>query len=368
MEVPEQDKSKLLNVYLHFCNIQRCLYCGSRTTQCKILRNYSDVESPTKDMLNKRSTRNRGPMTKDVYENIWKFLKGNPDNDFATSNRKFVFDQGSHAYPIFSLGISSSNEEVLYKVVRGKKKVAVYKEQAQDIIRKMHCPNGSACTSVGARRLEKTFSATYFINDARQLVQDTLDKCTGTCKLMKSFCTTSKPVHTSSIMERVQIDLLQMYGPKSALQYESSHKFRFIFTVMDWFSKYCWLISLKSKQAIEVANGLGSIFKQFGCPHILHSDNGGEFVSHVTEILCSKSNIKVVHGRPYHPQSQDQVENLNKRVKRAVVSMLLKFKKDQAKVWPSLLNDATNAKESYGKPRAQCPKESNCLHKEDWEG
>ena len=124
-------------------------------------------------------------MTKDVYENIWKFLKGNPDNepcvdDFANSNRKFLFDQGSHAYPKFSLGISSSNEEVLYKVVRGKKKVVVYKEQAQDIIRKMHCPNGSACTSVGARRLEKTFSATYFINDARHLVQDTLDKCTGT--------------------------------------------------------------------------------------------------------------------------------------------------------------------------------------------
>ena len=312
------------------------------------MRNYSDIESPTKDMLNKRSTRNRGPMTKDVYENIWKFLKGNPDNkpcvdDFANSNRKFLFDQGSHAYPKFSLGISSSNEEVLYKVVRGKKKVVVYKEQAQDIIRKMHCPNGSACTSVGARRLEKTFSATYFINDARHLVQDTLDKCTGTCKLMKSLGVSApppKPVRTSSIMERVQIDLLQMYGPKSALQYESSHKFRFIFTVMDCFSKYCWLIPLKSKQAIEVANGLCSIFKQFGCPHILHSDNGGEFVSHVTEILCSKLNIKVVHGRPYHPQSQGQVENLNKRVKRAVVSMLLKFKKeDQAKVWPSLLND-----------------------------
>ena len=63
-------------------------------------------------------------------------------------------------------------------------------------------------------------------------------------------------------------------------------------------------------------------------------------MSHVTEILCSKLNIKVVHERPYHPQSQGHVENLNKRVKRAVVSMLLKFKnEDQVKVRPSLLND-----------------------------
>ena len=52
---------------------------------------------------------------------------------------KFRFDQGSHAYPKFSLGISPSNEKVLYKVMRGKKKV-VYKEQAQDIIRNMHYP------------------------------------------------------------------------------------------------------------------------------------------------------------------------------------------------------------------------------------
>ena len=58
---------------------------------------------------------------------------------------KFRFDQGSHAYPKFSLSISPSNEKVLYKVVRGKKKVVVYKEQAQDIIRNMHCPNGSGC-------------------------------------------------------------------------------------------------------------------------------------------------------------------------------------------------------------------------------
>ena len=38
-----------------------------------------------------------------------------------------------------------------------------------------------------------------------------------------------KPFRTSSIMESVQ---LQMYGPKSALRYESSHQFQLILTVM----------------------------------------------------------------------------------------------------------------------------------------
>ena len=285
-------------------------------------------------------------MTKETYENIWKFLKGNPGievsvTEFAVTNRKVLFDQGSHARPKFHLGIDSSNVEVLYKVVRGQNKVVLYKEQAEDRIKDMHRPNGSACTAMGARKLEKTFSATYFVNDVRRLVQETLDKCTGRCKVMKTLSVSApppKPVHTSYIMERVQMDLLQIYGPKSPFSSESGHNYRLILSVMDCFSKYCWLVPLQTKQTVEVANGLCAIFKQFGCPHILHSDNGGEFVSNVTQILCSQLNIKVIHGRPYHPQSQGQVENLNKRVKRALVLMFLKFKKDdQAKIWPSIL-------------------------------
>ena len=47
----------------------------------------------------------------------------------------------------------------------------------------------------------------------------------------------------------------------------------------------------------------------------------GNLCSNVTEIICSKLNIKLLHGRPYHPQSQGQVENLNRRMKRAFVSL-----------------------------------------------
>ena len=138
-------------------------------------------------------------------------MKGDPGNEvsvteFAVTNRKVLFDQGSHARPKFHLGIDSSNVEVLYKVVRGKNKVVLYKEQAEDRIKDMHMhwPNGSACTAMGAR---KTFSATYFVNDVRRLVQETLDECTGTCKVMKTLSVSApppKPVRTSYIMERVQ--------------------------------------------------------------------------------------------------------------------------------------------------------------------
>ena len=79
----------------------------------------------------------------------------------------------------------------------------------------MHRPNGSACTAMGARKLEKTFSATYFVNDVH--VYDDLFKKlwtsvrTGTCKVMKTLSVSApspKLVRTSYIMERVKMDLL----------------------------------------------------------------------------------------------------------------------------------------------------------------
>ena len=46
----------------------------------------------------------------------------------------------------------------------------------------------------------------------------------------------------------------------------------------------------------------------------------------------------MIHGRPYHPESQGQVENLNKRVKKNLAKLLCQRPADeQAKLWPYLL-------------------------------
>ena len=87
-----------------------------------------------------------------------------------------------------------------------------------------------------------------------------------------------------------------------------------------------------------VSKALLSIFTQYGCPEKLQSDNGGEFVSHVLEELCSSLKIRIFHGRPYHPQSQGKVERLNKKIRRNLRYWLLDFSpEEQSTVWPFLL-------------------------------
>ena len=83
---------------------------------------------------------------------------------------------------------------------------------------------------------------------------------------------------------------------------------------------------------------LQHIFVEYGCPDQLHSDNGKEFTAEVVQHLCHAMNIKVIHGSPYHPQTQGQVESLNKNVKSTLKHRLLDFRpEEQVNVWPFLL-------------------------------
>ncbi|XP_064098161.1 KRAB-A domain-containing protein 2-like [Macrobrachium nipponense] len=94
-----------------------------------------------------------------------------------------------------------------------------------------------------------------------------------------------KPVRSETIFSRCQIDLINF-------QTLPDGEFKYILTFINHFSKFCVLRPLTSKRAEEVANTLLPIFLTFGAPIILPE-------------------LKLVTGRPRHPQSQGAVERLN---------------------------------------------------------
>ena len=90
------------------------------------------------------------------------------------------------------------------------------------------------------------------------------------------------------------------------------NNFKYILHVRDHFSRYSWAKPLESKESVVIAGVLYDIFCQFGPPIILQSDNGGEFTSDVIKDLIKIwPSLKLIKGRPRHPQSQGMVEKGN---------------------------------------------------------
>ena len=138
--------------------------------------------------------------------------------------------------------------------------------------------------------------------------------------------------------------------PKKHRSFMQDNKwgYRYVLTVKCCFSKFCWLFPLKTKSAEEVYSLLKALFIKEGPPTIIQSDNGGEFIGEVVQNLCQEFEVGIIHGRPYHPQSQGQIENLNKQVKRLLARFLQRLPRDlQGNVWPLLLSavaDLLNSK------------------------
>lgn len=112
-------------------------------------------------------------------------------------------------------------------------------------------------------------------------------------------------MRSDDIFSRCQIDLINY-------QTLPDKDYKYILTYVNHFTKFCILSPLTSKRAEEVANALLPIFLTFGAPVILQSDNGREFVNSVIiELSTLWPDLKLVTGRPRHPQSQGAVERLN---------------------------------------------------------
>ena len=110
------------------------------------------------------------------------------------------------------------------------------------------------------------------------------------------------------------IDLLQWQQSSTG----SGHKQRYVAHMVDHSSKRRWVRALANKGAEPVREFVRDIFASYGHPALLHTDNGREFVNNLLEDECRKWGTHIVHGRPYHPQSQGAVERPNGWLQRTM--------------------------------------------------
>ncbi|GFT20915.1 KRAB-A domain-containing protein 2 [Trichonephila clavipes] len=105
---------------------------------------------------------------------------------------------------------------------------------------------------------------------------------------------------------------------------------------------YLKLRPLKTKRAEEVEYRVLSIFLTFSAPAILQSDSGREFSNQVMSEICAMwKDVKIVHRKPRHSQTQGSVERVNQDIENMLTA---------------LMNDSDTCKWSEGLPFVQFSK------------
>jgi hypothetical protein len=128
-------------------------------------------------------------------------------------------------------------------------------------------------------------------------------------------------------LDRVHVDLT---GPLPKTRGGN----KYIMVVKDYLTKYVWLIPLKSKGAVEVAEAfVGDFICQAGIPGRVVSDRGNEFVNSLLTNVSRVLNINRVSTTPYNPRSDGFVENHNKTLKDQLFHYVDKLKQDDWDVY-----------------------------------
>ena len=132
--------------------------------------------------------------------------------------------------------------------------------------------------------------------------------------------------------------------------------YSYILDIVDHFSKWYQGYCLKTKSAEEVLFCIDSFIQSFGKPHILQADNGLEFSNNDINNYCINNEIKLIHGRVRHPQSQGACEACHKEIKKYIYNKYLEDEENfnLLKTVREITNIHNNKKHSSTE---ECPKD-----------
>lgn len=196
--------------------------------------------------------------------------------------------------------VSSSTTQSLVQVKHGETRIVPRANEAVMIVEKYR----EYTKGEGSVKLSKRIGEVYSGIGER--------KCSAVLGTMKStqeanpsFLNKDKPktVKTDKPMQQHRVDLIDMSKFPVTV---NGVKYVYILSVLDIFSRFLWLIPLMDKESRTVSSELYKLYMSWGPPVILQSDQGSEFKG-VTAKLCSLLGVRLIHGRPYHPESQGKV-------------------------------------------------------------
>ena len=116
---------------------------------------------------------------------------------------------------------------------------------------------------------------------------------------------------------------------------KQNNNYKYILTVIDFFSKYSWCYPLKNKNYNEIINSFKDIFKKSKRkPKMIQSDEGTEFTNKQVQKFFNDNNIKW-----YHTYNRDIKCSICERFNRTILNKIYKnFTLNNNTIWIKDLN------------------------------
>ncbi len=125
----------------------------------------------------------------------------------------------------------------------------------------------------------------------------------------------------------------------------SATKNKYLFVVVDEFSRYTWAIPCKDVETKTVIECLVPLFSAFGLPNYIHSDRGTSLISAELSQFLHSRGIATSNSSRYHPTGNSQVERFNGVIWRSITSTLDSHNLPITH-WESVLPDVLHAQRS----------------------
>jgi hypothetical protein len=175
---------------------------------------------------------------------------------------------------------------------------------------------------VGVNKMFRLIQCRYYWPRYQEEIAEWIETC-PLCQRYKPTKPTRNgllhPKRMEGPMSTLNIDIISGFVP-----YRGYTK---ILTCIDTFTRWLYLIPVKSTTAKEIADAIyENVVMEHGCVPRILSDNGPEFANQVMGRMCTRMGIKQAHSTAYHPQTNAQVERIHRHLAKSLAILSHEYK------------------------------------------
>ena len=199
------------------------------------------------------------------------------------------------------------------------REIVIDKNRQQQLIKEAHSFGHFAARQVYERLKNDNVEWPGMLKDINVF----LDGC-STCQKYKLQRVGFHPLRHLEATYPMEWLCMDLFGPLETTPKGN----RFVLVVVDVATKFAWLRALGDKSAVSVAQGLLTLFSEFGIPKIISSDNDGAFLNQIVDEFKKTWSIDQRTTTSYHPRANGLAERTVQTAKHALVRIMDEAKKN----------------------------------------